>query len=145
MTTEPVSGLAQIERQLRALAGLEKRKALRRAVKAAIQPALERARAAIPVGVDEHRTYKGRDVKPGFARRSIRVAVKVSRDKMQADAILGVRAEAFYAVQFVELGTTKTPAKPWLRPAFRSTADQQAAELAAELRKSIAEAAARTA
>jgi HK97 gp10 family phage protein len=116
-------------------------RSLRLAVRSAIQPALERARTLMPVGVDAHRTYKGRLVQPGFARRSIRAVVSVSRDKKTASAILGVKAEAFYAAQFVELGTSKTPAKPWLRPAFRATQRQQEATVAASLRNSIEDAA----
>src|SRR5262245_44899434 len=112
--SDAVEGLPKLLRQLRRAAELDRGKALRRGVKAGMRPAQQRARAAIPVGVDAHRTYKGRKVTPGFARRSIRVIVKVSRDKQRAEAVLGVRAEAFYAVAFVEVGTSKTPAQPWL-------------------------------
>jgi hypothetical protein len=35
--------------------------------------------------------------------------------------MLGVRPEAFYAVQFIELGTSKIPKRPWLEPAFRQS------------------------
>jgi HK97 gp10 family phage protein len=132
-----VGGLPKLFKQLRNLAQLDQGKALRRGVKAGMRPAQQRARAAIPVGVDKHRTYKGRVVQPGFARKSIRVVVTVSRDKKRAEAILGVRAEAFYATQFVELGTSRTPAHPWLRPSFKSTSDQQQTELATELRAAI--------
>jgi HK97 gp10 family phage protein len=132
-----IDGLPKLFKQLRNLAQLDQGKALRRGVKAGMRPAQQRARAAIPVGVDKHRTYKGREVAPGFARKSIRVVVSVSRDKKRAEAILGVRAEAFYATQFVELGTSRTPAQPWLRPAFKSSSDQQQTELATELRAAI--------
>lgn len=139
--TEPVDGLPKLLRQLRNVARLDRGKALRRGVKAGMRPAQQRARAAIPIGVDKHRTYLGREVSPGFARKSIRVIVKVSRDKTRAEAILGVRAEAFYAVAFVELGTSKTAAHPWLRPSFQSTKLEQTNELSAELRKAIEQAA----
>jgi len=35
--------------------------------------------------------------------------------------MLGVRPEAFYAIQFIELGTSKIPKRPWLEPAFRKS------------------------
>lgn len=135
--SQDIEGLKKLLRQLKTLTRSDGGKALRRSARAAIQEPLQRARAAIPVGVDEHRTYKGRIVQPGFAKRSIRAIVTVSRDKKKVEAILGVKAEAFYAVQFVELGTTKTPARPWLRPAFQSSEAQQISTLSTELRNAI--------
>jgi HK97 gp10 family phage protein len=133
-----VEGVAELTRQLQALGKLEDGKAIRASVRAAMKPALDRARQLIPKGTDKlHRTYKGRLVAPGFASRSVRMITTVSRDKQQAAAVLGVRREAFYAVQFVELGTSKQPARPWLRPAFKSTRDQQLAAMQKSLQGSI--------
>lgn len=132
-----VDGVDRLLKQLRRIGQLERGKALRRGLKAAMRPAQQRARAAIPVGIDKHRTYLGREVRPGFARRSIRVVVSVSRDKSRAVAVLGVKSEAFYAVQFVELGTSRTPAHPWLRPSFEATKHDQTQALAAELLDAI--------
>lgn len=42
----------------------------------------------------------------------------MSKDKQSASALLGVRKEAFYALQFFELGTAHISRKPWLTPAF---------------------------
>jgi len=139
-----VEGVEKLGKQLRNLGRLAEGRILRAAARAGIQPALARAKALIPVGVDEHRTYKGRDVRPGFARKSVRAIVAVNRDKTVATAVLGVRAEAFYAVQFVELGTSKTPAQPWLRPAFQSSEQSAISEFSATLRTSITEEARKT-
>lgn len=136
-----LEGVAQLTRQLDALGKLEDGKALQAGVRAAIKSAKQRAEALIPVGVDEHRTHKGRLVAPGFAKRNIKVKVSTSRDKQRATASLGVSSEAYYAVQFVELGTSEMPAHPWLRPAFESTQSAQQQGLAASLRKSIEKAA----
>lgn len=132
-----LKGVAQLTRQLDALGKLDDGKALRAAVNAGIKPAKEVAKGLIPEGVDAHRTYKGRVVAPGFARRSIATKTKLSRDKQKATAMLGVAPEAFYAVQFVELGTSKMPAQPWLRPAFEATTKEQQQEVAFSLKKSI--------
>ena len=35
--------------------------------------------------------------------------------------MVGVRPEAFYAVSFIELGTSSIPKRPWLEPAFRAS------------------------
>lgn len=136
-----LEGVAGLMMQLEELGKLEDGKALRAAVRAGIKPATNRAKAMIPQGIDAHRTYKGRLVSPGFAKRSIRAVTSVSKDKQKASAALGVRSEAFYAVQFVELGTSKMAARPWLRPAFSSTVQQQQEAMAESLRKSILKAA----
>lgn len=134
---------ARLFRQLRQLARNAQGRALRAAVRAGIQPALARARALIPVGVDAHALENtGREVQPGFARKNIRAIVKVSRDKTRAEAIMGVRLAARYAVDFVELGTSKTPANPWLRPAYNQSRQEMQDAMAASLRKTIADAAA---
>lgn len=120
-------------RQLEGLARVPPEELLKAAEEAAL-PVLQKARELIPVGVDQHRTYKGRTVAPGFAKRSIRVVARLNKDKTGASASVGVAAEAFYAVQFVELGTAKMPAQPWLRPAYQSTRQAQLSALARRMK-----------
>lgn len=136
-----LEGVAELTRKLDSLKKLDDGKALRAAVRAGIKPAADRAKATAPVGTEAHRTYKGRLVAPGFTRRSVRSVTKMSRDKQKATALLGVRAEAFYSLQFIELGTSKFPKRPWLRPAFEATQAAQETALAASLRKSVEKAA----
>lgn len=114
-------------------------KVMRAAVRAGIKPAFERAAQTIPIGKDVHRTYKGRLVAPGFSKRSLRIVTKVTKSGgvYNVSAALGVRREAFYAVLFTELGTSKIPAHPWLRPALRNTQAAQQAALADRLKKRI--------
>lgn len=134
-------GVAELTRKLEALKKLDDGKALRSAVRAGIKPAVDRAKATVPIGTVVHRTYKGRLVAPGFARRSMRVITRMSKDKQKATAVLGVRAEAFYVLQFLERGTSKIAKRPWLVPAFEGTLTQQESALAQSLRKSIDKAA----
>lgn len=115
------------------MSSLEGGKAVRGAVAKAILPAKRLAKAQAPVArppyvydgrtVDPYprKTYKGRRVTPGFASRSVVHSTRLSRDKATATARLGVRREAFYATQFVELGTSRIPKRPWLEPAFRAS------------------------
>jgi hypothetical protein len=49
----------------------------------------------------------------------------LSRDKKAASVIIGVRREAFYAINFVELTTSRRTGTPWLQPSFEATTDQQ--------------------
>lgn len=102
---------------------VESGKAMRTAVRQAMNDVKKTAAQLMPQGIDPHRTYKGRLVAPGFARRSLRVISKLDKSKNMAYALLGVRAEAYYAVQYVELGTQKMQAQPWLRPAFLGSTD----------------------
>jgi HK97 gp10 family phage protein len=136
-TRKGLEGVAELSKQLDALGRLEDGKAIRAAVRAGMTPALRAAKQNIPTGTKEHRTYKGRLVAPGFAKRSIVLITSLSKDKQKATAIIGVKAEAFYAIQFVEMGTSKMAAQPWLRPAFYDTRQEQEEALAAALRKAI--------
>lgn len=136
-----LKGVAELTRKLEEMGKLEDGKALRAAVRAGIKPATQKAKAMIPQGVDAHRTYKGRLVAPGFARRNIRAITRLSKDKQKATARLGVRNEAFYATQFVEIGTSKMAPRPWLRPAFASSQSEAEKAMAASLQKSILKAA----
>lgn len=113
-------GAQVLSRKLDALARNVRGPILRKAANAAVKPVLDSARSLIPVNkVEElHKTYKGRLVAPGFAKRSIAAKVTLSQDGRAVFARMGVKREAFYAVSFVELGTSKMAAEPWLRPAF---------------------------
>lgn len=84
-----------------------------------------------------HRTYLGRLVGRGFASRSIRMIVKFSKQVGSVTAILGVKAEAFYAIQFFEKGTSKIPRQPWLVPAFEAMKDTAVADVSAALAKRV--------
>lgn len=132
-----IKGLRELGRKLDELSKKASGQILRKSVRYAAKPAVDAAKQSIPQGADAHKTYKGRLVAPGFARRSIRAVTKVSRDGRSASVLLGVRREAFYAINFVELGTSKQPAQPWLRPALESTKDQQVSRLAEKLKMEI--------
>lgn len=88
-----------------------------------------------------HKTYKGNVVQPGFAASQVRIATFVSRDKQAAKAVVGPTAEAFYAVQWVELGVPAygIPPRPWLVPALEDNKDYSVRVIAQHLRKRIEE------
>lgn len=122
-----VDGVKELLRKFDELSTIGKEKALRAAVRGAVAPIVKQAKATIPVGTVAHRTYRNVLVSPGFARRSIVAKTFVDRRRGSVAAVVGVRAQAFYAVQFVELerGKSRDKGKPWLRPAFESTEQQQ--------------------
>lgn len=121
----PLDGVSKLTAKLRALGALEDGNVVRRAVRAGIKPIVQRAKSLIPVGTQSHKTYKGRVVSPGFARKSITSAVSLQAGRTIARGVVGTKKEAFYADQFVELGTRKMAAEPWLVPAFEQTLTQQ--------------------
>lgn len=134
---QALQGVAELITKLRDVKSLDDGKALRAAVRAGMQPALAAARSNIPISKKPYRlakAYGGGVVQPGFARDAVRVITTVSADKQEAAAIMGVRKAAFFAVNFVELGTSKMSAHPWLRPAFYSTQDAQKQGIADKLK-----------
>lgn len=135
-----LEGANELDKQLDELKKGFKGSALRAIVRAGIAPARNKARATAPTGTEAHRTYKGRLVAPGFTKRSVRVVTKLDRSGEKASAVLGVRAEAFYSLQFIELGTSKIPKRPWLVPAFESSIAEIEQAMVEAGRKQIAKA-----
>lgn len=137
-----VEGTKELTAKLRELASPKEQAAtLRAAVRTPMRAVMSRAQANIssisPGKRQLHRTYKGRLVSAGFAARNLRMIVKLSKDKQMAQAVLGVRAEAFYALQFFELGTAKIPKQPWLIPAFVGSRDPMVQGVAEVMRQRI--------
>lgn len=137
-----LEGYAELSKKLYELASpKEGLAALKESVRRPMRQVLRKAQANIakisPGKRELHRTYTGRLVSRGFAARSLKVEVRVSKDKTSASALLGVRREAFYAVQFFELGTAYIPKQPWLVPALESSRDSAIAAVGATMRKRI--------
>lgn len=131
-----LEGVAELNRKLSELADpKENGRVLRASVAAALRQVQKDARASAPVGTVAHKTYKGRLVAPGFASRSLRVVTRIKDGT--ATGRLGVRAEAFYALQFIELGTAKIPRAPWLVPAFERQQDAALQAIGDTMRKRI--------
>ena len=129
-------GFKEISAQLSAMGRAAGGVALRSAALSAVLPALRAAQSAAPVGNPPYgpyaskpkpfdpypkKTYKGRSVTPGFTKRSVIRRSSTNLDKTKARVSIGVRNEAFYAVQFLELGTSKISKRPWLEPSFRAS------------------------
>lgn len=135
--TFKVDGLAALSAQLAALGKLDDGKALRAAAKAGVKPIFDQAKANIPKSQEAARTYKGRLVGPGFASRNIRTISQLKQSQGIARASVGVRAEANYAVDFVERGTKHQKAQHWLTEAASQTIDKQVQAVEDSLQKTI--------
>lgn len=137
-----LEGVAELTAKLRELANPKEQAAtLRAAVREPMKQVMARAQANIarisPGKADVHKTYKGRLVGAGFAARNIRMIVAMSKDKQAARALLGVRKEAFYALQFFELGTAYIARQPWLTPAFYSSRSTSVKAIGEVMKKRI--------
>ncbi len=130
---QALKGTAQLIAKLRDIGQLDDGKALRAGVRAGMRPALVAARTKAPVSKKPHKVYTGETVQPGFAKKSLRTITTLSSDKQKATALMSVRKKAFYAVSFVEIGTSRAPPHPWLRPAFYQTQEAQKEALKAKL------------
>ena len=118
-------------------------KTLKEAVRNATTPAFKVIQAAVPIGKKEHRTYTGRLVAPGHLSRSLKrfSVMKHGRYVTWTSTMIGVRAEAYYGVQFVELGTAKMTKKPWIVKAFESQRSRMGKRMKLELKRKIEKAA----
>jgi len=145
-----IEGARELSKQLSALGKAAGGKALRAATMQAMLPALQEAKKSIPVGEPPFesgkdpypvRTYKGRLRTPGFARRNLARKSKLSRDGRRASAMLSVKPEAFYVINFNEFGTSRRAKRPWLEPAFRRALPAINARLKERLKKQLDKAA----
>jgi HK97 gp10 family phage protein len=137
-------GVAELTKQLAELADPKKQAAaLRESVRKPMLDVKKVAEALIqstgvsPGKAESHRSYKGDIITRGYASRNFRVITKMSRDKQSATAILGLRAKAFYASQFHELGTSTLPKRPFLVPAFEQSKDAALRKIGATMRARI--------
>lgn len=130
-----VEGLKELSERLNALDKAMAAKALRQSVQNATLPATRAMKLAAPVGTVAHRTYRKRLVAPGFLKRSIRAISFIKGGK--ASALIGVKREAFYGVQFVDRGTVKMNPRPWFKSVFEAQRDAMEKRLAEQLRAKI--------
>lgn len=77
----------------------------------------EKARQRAPIGKDITRAGKWGNRKAGALRDSIRVTRLPGDPKLNIRVYAGNKSDVFYA-RWVECGTVKMPARPYLRPAI---------------------------
>lgn len=138
MADSALAGAADAIKKLQALGALDNGKIMLGAVRAGMTEVLAPARDAAPVGTRMHRTYKGRLVAPGYAKSTLHVVVtSKTKSGRPAAALLSTSKEGYYAPQFIERGTSRRAATPWLVPAFFSSQDSQKEAVVAYLRKRL--------
>ena len=122
-----VQGLAELEAKLRELKPTIARKHFRLAMNRGANILLDEARSRAPIRDDGEVKRVKVGVKtgerlPGFLLED----VEIRRGRASAGSVafkIGTTARAFYA-RFLEFGTRHQPARPWLRPALDTAAEE---------------------
>lgn len=137
--TPNTDGFSDLSKALKELDPRKQVNAIRNALRASLKETKKTAERLVPVGQKAHRTYKGRLVTPGFAKRNINISTRVSRDKYRINATVGTKKEAFYVRQFLEKGVPSKgiAPQPWLRPAYEVHRVQMKNEFKIQLREKI--------
>lgn len=132
-----LAGSADLIAKLQALGALDNGKIALGAVRAGMNVAKSYAENRIYIGKKPHRLYTGELVAPGYGLKNLRVVTTNKTDNGLTAALLSVRKKAFYQVQFIERGTSKMEAHPWLRRSFFASQDGQKAAVIDYLRKRV--------
>ncbi|HXI99565.1 MAG TPA: HK97-gp10 family putative phage morphogenesis protein [Gemmatimonadaceae bacterium] len=136
-TRSTLEGVAALTKQLIALGKLDDGKALKMAVRAGIKETLKAAQAIAPVGTVPHRTYRGLLVAPGFSKSQLKIISTINSAKNIASGILSVSKQAYYVLQYWELGTRKQPAHPFLRQALSNARGNSESALRSSLERAV--------
>ena len=124
------TGDAELQKLLNALPGKVQKKIMRQALREAAKVVAVEARALAPVGAEDG----------GTLRASIKVrAAKGKRGTIGAEVVTGegfFQGKTFYGA-FVELGTRRMKAKPFLRPAADAARSRAIAVVAEAIRTRI--------
>jgi len=99
---EHLHGLRELSIKLEKLAGKTAPRKLRNVFSKSLTPTKRKMKASAPKGSEPHKTYRNRTVAPGFLSRSIRSRSRIKQGRLYVE--VGVRAEAFYGVQFIDQG-----------------------------------------
>jgi len=124
-----IKGLADLERELNQLTLKARASVLRGALNKAVDPVLKAARENVSAQFTE---------RSGTLRKSIQKSATAPRGSngFTAEAKVGVTGEGFYG-RFLEFGTSKMPARPFMRPAVDAHAQEVVDLFASEMRRRI--------
>lgn len=132
-TAVKITGAKELDNALSMLPKRIGRKILLQALRLGAKPMLGEARNSIRVD-------------SGLTKKDIKIrAVPAKESSAPAVAIAGSNAKSgrAYIMRFLELGTSKMPARPFLRPAFDNNAEQTLNIIGQELGRRIEEEAAK--
>lgn len=124
-----IKGLVELERELNQLTLKARASVLRGSLNKAVDPILKAARQNVTTEFTE---------RTGTLRGSIKKSATAPRGSngFTAEAKVGVTGEGFYG-RFLEFGTSKMPARPFMRPAVDAHAQEVVDLFASEMRRRI--------
>lgn len=124
-----ITGAKELDKLLQKLPTRMSRKIVRAALRAAAKPILKDAKAGIPKKSKQNTGKTRRDLKVRNVPNSnpLSVVVAGSRSTGGRD----------YIMRFLEFGTVKQAARPFLRPAFDKNAEKALRILAEEVRQRL--------
>jgi HK97 gp10 family phage protein len=145
--TDKVEGLAELDRFLATLPDVIQRRMLSSSLRAAAKPVMEQARENVRRNFGTSARYSGvleQGIVTAKARTGLAARMNVKTRKSRGESlshINGVRKprgrDPFYG-RFLEFGTSKMAAKPWLRPAAMAKQTEAGRQLNVTLQKQIA-------
>lgn len=124
-TSFKISGLSELGRELKKRGDDMGRRIAQKATASGAYVVREAAKRRAPKSDSQHQLGRRKNeiVQPGNLRANV-VMKRVTDGRMTAEYVVGVRAgsgrnpnDAFYG-DFVEIGTVKMAAQPYIRPAF---------------------------
>lgn len=144
-----ISGLKELEQAMRQLPDKLQQRPLRAAVNAAAQVVKKQARANVPVDTgllkkdiivtrSRRRSAPGRETYLVMVREKKKKYADTRRNRRanRVGKTYTVQGDAYYW-RFLEFGTVKMPARPFMRRAFENTKNQQIDALKTKLSESI--------
>ena len=133
-----VQGLKELEQELLALPDKIGGRGLQSALTSAALPIVAEAKAKVPLAHAAYRLYGGGVANPGWLMDRI-VRKKVREGGNSAEVIITVtdRRQSYFW-KFIEFGTSKMAAHPFLRPAFEAKATEALERFKARLQAGIA-------
>lgn len=138
-----LSGFAELQQKLEHLPPAASRRILRRSVVAAVKPWRDEMIARVRRGFHHWTRKQSRYGKQkafrapvfGFLAKNIRISARVNKD-LEATVAVGPARLGFWA-RFLEFGTTKMRAFPFIRPAYEVRKQEVLDELGKQLKEGL--------
>ena len=130
-----IEGLKDLERQLNFLPEKVAKRILRRATRNAAKLFLDEMKARVSAGVDAEPKHASTGKPRKRLRDSLRIRLKMKALKMAGivSADVGPSRNVAYIANFLEFGTVKMAARPFMRPAFEAKKAAALAQFSREL------------
>lgn len=119
-----IEGLAELQAELLQLPDKVGNRVLQSALTSAALPIMKNAQDRVPIAHQAYKLHWGGIANPGWLRQHI-IRKKVRSSKNSAEVIITIKDQRdAYFWRFIEFGTSKMTAQPFMRPAFEAKASE---------------------